>query len=134
MRAILAVNNLGYIGLNDGLPWKSKADFKHFKEMTSGGRLLVGYNTFQTLPPLSGREVILYSSLFDSFHSFGDIDWCIGGKKTYEKLCYLFTELHISHIDDNTIGDTTFPDLRILNPYCKIFNYHFDVDINYRFD
>jgi hypothetical protein len=54
-----------------------------------------------------------------------DIDWCIGGKRTYEKYCHLFTELHISHINDNSIGNVTFPDLSNLNKTCKIFNYNF---------
>ena len=52
-------------------------------------------------------------------------EWCIGGKKTYEKFCDVFTELHISHIDNNKIGNVTFPDLHKLNPNCKIFNYYF---------
>jgi len=54
-----------------------------------------------------------------------NVDWCIGGKKTYEKYAKYFTELHISHIDNNDIGDIMFPDLRDLNKDCKIFNYHF---------
>jgi dihydrofolate reductase len=124
MRGIYAVNNLGYIGLNDGLPWRSKADFKHFKEKTMGARLIVGYNTYQTLPPLKGREIVLYERGMD----LEGIDWCIGGKKTYEELCHLFTELHISYIDDNSIGDTMLPDLRNLNPDCKVFKYSFGVD------
>jgi len=122
LRAIIAVNNLGYVGLNNGLPWRCKEDFKHFKELTMGGRLLVGHNTAQTLPPLSGRVIVLDDRVF---HNNRDIDWCIGGKRTYEKYASLFTELHISHIDDNTIGDVMFPDLRGLNPECKIFNYYF---------
>jgi dihydrofolate reductase len=33
MKAIIAVNNLGFIGLGDGLPWpKCLEDFKHFKQ------------------------------------------------------------------------------------------------------
>lgn len=126
MKAIIAVNNVGMIGLKNSLPWPpNKEDFKHFKEKTLGGTLLVGYNTHQTLPILKGRVIILDS--LENPHpvySMSDV-WCIGGKKTYEKYCHLFTELHISHINDNTIGDTIFPDLRNLNPECKVFNYNF---------
>lgn len=121
MKAIIAVNNLGYIGKGNTMLWRSKDDFTHFKEKTMGCKLLVGYNTSLELPPLKGREVILdQRSIFQK-----DVDWCIGGKKTYEKYCILFTELHISHIDNNDIGDVMFPDLRNLNPDCKIFNYNF---------
>lgn len=124
MKAIIAKNNLSYIGLNNSLPWlPNKEDFKHFKEKTMGGTLIVGYNTYQTLPPLKGRTIIL--DVKDILLTKYDESWCIGGKKTYEKYCHLFTELHISHINDSTIGDTTFPDFRNLNPECKIFNYYF---------
>ena len=125
LRAILAVNNLGYIGKNNKMLWHCPDDFKHFKEKTMGGTLLVGYNTASELPPLKGRTVIL-----DVRNEYcgdpGDSEiWCIGGKKTYEKYAQYFTELHISHIDNNDIGDVMFPDLTNLNPDCKIFNYYF---------
>lgn len=121
-KAIVGVNNLGFIGIGNKMLWHSSEDLGHFKRMTMGGRLLVGYNTFWDLPALKGRELIV-----DNRGEFmTDVDWCIGGKKTYEKYCHLFTELHISHIDNNSIGDVTFPDLTNLNPNCKIFNYHFN--------
>lgn len=132
MKAILAVNNLGYIGFKLGIPWRCKADFQHFKKMTllenRESTLLVGYNTFQTLPPLKGRKIIVVGR--DTF-ALNDIDWCIGGKKTYERFCPHFSELHISHINDNQIGDTMFPDLfrlgMLVEGGCKIFNYNFDL-------
>ena len=124
MKAIIAVNNLGFIGIGNMMLWRSSEDFKHFKEKTMGGRLLVGYNTSLELPPLKGREVVI-----DTRGRWNPdievIDWCIVGKKTYEKYCDMFTELHISHIDDNSIGDVLFPDLSNLNPSCKIINYQF---------
>jgi dihydrofolate reductase len=88
----------------------------------------VGYNTSLTLPRLKNREIFIDERGVFSFN-IDEIDWCIGGKKTYEKFCHLFTELHISHINDNKIGDTTFPDLKNLNPDCKIFNYYFEPNL-----
>jgi dihydrofolate reductase len=120
MKGIIAVNNLGYIGLNNKLLWKSSGDLSHFVKLTMGQRLLVGYNTYSELPPLRNRTIIV-----DTREDILESDWCIGGKKTYEKYSHLFTELHISHIDDNQIGDVTFPDFKNLNPDCKIFNYQF---------
>jgi dihydrofolate reductase len=125
MKAVIAVNNLGFIGLNNGLPWPpNKEDFKHFKSLTMGSTLIVGHNTHQILPPLKGREIILVDRDIPLLH-YLQYDWCIGGKKTYESFCPYFTELHISHINDNSIGDTTFPDFSKLNPNCQIFNYYF---------
>ena len=121
MKAIIAVNNLGFIGKGNTLLWHNKEDLKHFKRLTDGGILLVGYNTFSELPTLPNRGLIIDTRGEYMF----DVDWCIGGKKTYEKYAPFFTELHISHIDDNQIGDTMFPNFIDLNPECKIFNYQY---------
>lgn len=123
MRAIIAVNNLGYIGLRNTLIWNCKSDLQHFKKLTDGQTLLVGHNTSKDLPELSNRTIIV-----DDRKRFKTADWCIGGKKTYEKYCHLFTEIHISRIDNNDIGDTLFPNLQNINPYCKIFTYCFEED------
>jgi len=125
MKAIVAVNNLGFIGLNDKLLWYNKEDLLHFKKMTEGSTLLVGYRTAQALPPLRNRTLIVVDKMEHSTIHYYDADWCIGGKKTYEKFCSSFTELHISHIDNDEIGNVTFPNLSSLNPNCKIFNYNF---------
>jgi len=125
MKAIVAVNNLGFIGKGNTLLWKNTKDLSHFKKMTLGSKLLVGYNTYSGLPKLPNRSVIVVDRMEYSEAHYYECDWCIGGKATYERFCNLFTELHISHIDDNSIGDVTFPDLTKLNPECKVINYYF---------
>lgn len=121
MKAIIAVNNLGYIGKDNKLIWHSPDDLAHFKDLTLGSSILVGYNTYYSLPELPNRDIML-----DDRNYFRlEAEWCIGGKRTYEKYAPYFTELHISHIDDNTIGDVMFPDFKDLNPRCEIFNYNF---------
>ena len=124
MKGIIAINNLGYIGKDNKLMWKSSEDLQHFKRLTEGSRCLVGYNTYLQLPPLINRTVIVDErvSLIEADRQ--NIDWCIGGKKTYEKYAEFFTELHISHIDNNEIGDTMLP-MFLLQTECKIFNYYF---------
>jgi len=125
VRAIVAVNNLGFIGLDDKLLWHNKEDLRHFKNMTYGSTLLVGYRTAMALPPLKNRELIIFDRREHSPTHYYECEWCIGGKKTYEKFCDSFTELHISHINNNEIGNVTFPNLYKLNTNCKIFNYYF---------
>ena len=125
MKAIVAVNNLGFIGLDDKLLWYNKEDLRHFKKMTYDSTLLVGYRTAQGLPPLKNRTLITFDRREYSSTHYYECEWCIGGKKTYETFCDVFTELHISHIDNNDIGNVTFPNLSKLNPKCKIFNYYF---------
>lgn len=92
-----------------------------------GGTLLVGRRTSQTLPKLKGRAIIIVDDN-DIQTDYTMADWCIGGKTTYEQFCDKFTELYISHIDDDTIGDIYFPRLEKLNPNCKIYHYYFKPD------
>jgi len=121
MKAIIAVNNLGWIGIGDKLLWYSSDDLKHFKKMTDGSTCLVGFRTFQALPPLPNRIISV-----DERNGLNlEPQWCIGGKRTYEKYAPYFTELHISRIDNNMVGDVSYPDLTNLNPECKIFEYFF---------
>lgn len=130
MKALIAVNNLGFIGKDNKLMWRSSADLAHFKSLTLNSIMLCGYNTYQTLPKVVKERaaVILWTpeTIFKDLQLNQTI--CIGGKKTYERLSHLFTELHISLINDNQIGDCRFPDFTNLNPACKIFTYHFEVN------
>ena len=124
MKAIIAKNNKDFIGLKGELPWKSSRDLVHFKQLTMGCTLLVGWKTAQTIPDLSGRKIVVYDKN-DTTIDYNQADWCIGGKQTYERFCDRFTELYISHIDDDTIGDTYFPHMEKLNSNCKIYHYYF---------
>jgi len=123
MKGIIAVNNLGFIGKDNKLLWRNVEDLQHFKNLTLNTTLLVGWNTYMNMPELSNRVTILDDR--NSKIDLNLIDWCIGGKRTYEKYSSHFTELHISHINDNSIGDIQQPDWSNLNSECKIYNYHF---------
>lgn len=144
MKAIIAVNNIGFIGKDNKLFWKSKEDLNHFKKLTTNKVLLCGYNTYKALPKVVKERTCVICDTRNQYHLVDDIVnskgvelkglesdiWCIGGKKTYEKYAPYFTELHISHINHNGAGDCVFPDLKNLNPNCKIFNYYFEADEN----
>ena len=60
MKAIVAMAKNRVIGKNSALPWPSiKEDLNHFKEFTTGKTLIVGKNTFDTLPLLKNRECMV---------------------------------------------------------------------------
>jgi dihydrofolate reductase len=129
MKGILAVNNLGIIGKGDSIPWRCNEDLKHFKEMTMGCNCLVGRKTYESLPPLKGRNLIIvgkgyFTNIEEAINSVDKIDWVIGGKSIYEQTCHLWDELHLSAINDNTEGDVDLPDLR--NFTGETFYYVFD--------
>lgn len=62
---LAAMDRNGCIGKDNSIPWKSKEDFKHFFEYTSGrGKiLLMGRKTWESLPDhkLPGRYKIVLS-------------------------------------------------------------------------
>lgn len=128
MKLIIAKNNLDYIGLDNKLPWSCKEDLKHFKEMTMNQKLLVGRVTYEGMPKLNGREMIVVGS---GYHTLDEAlslkpDWVIGGAKLMESVIHLCDEVHVSHINNDTVGDTKFNvDLDSLEGV-KIFNYYFD--------
>lgn len=123
MKAIIGINFGGWIGLNGGLPWHSPDDLKHFKKLTQGCTLLVGYKTALTLPKLKGRTIIIDDGTLTE-DDLKNIDWCIGGRKTYEKYQDLITEWHVSYINDYAIGDTKSPHVKV--DHCKTFTYNFN--------
>jgi dihydrofolate reductase len=61
---IAAVSVDGVIGIDNEIPWRIPEDFKHFRNTTMGHMLLVGYNTYKTLPPkaFEGREYIVLNA------------------------------------------------------------------------
>lgn len=64
--AILAMTNEGIIGKNNSLPWNIPEDLKRFKELTTDQVVIMGRNTFFSLPekfrPLPNRRNIVFSS------------------------------------------------------------------------
>jgi dihydrofolate reductase len=62
--AIAAVGPQNAIGIDDRIPWHSKADFYHFKKTTLGHPCIFGRKTYQGLPkrPLPDRLNIICST------------------------------------------------------------------------
>lgn len=59
---IVATTKDGLIGDSkspNGLPWHIKKDLQFFKTVTTGKTLIVGSKTFETLPNLPGRNIIV---------------------------------------------------------------------------
>lgn len=53
---IAAVSTEGIIATNGQIPWYLPEDLKHFKETTVNNILLVGYNTYLTLPSIAFKN------------------------------------------------------------------------------
>ena len=144
MNLIVAVNNNGTIGQHGKIAWKCKEDMLHFKKLTSRtdgyrNHLIVGSKTAENLPDLNNNGRIVHVVGADSQSlgehvseaMYGEMEygvqaWVIGGAKIYDLLVHLCDEIHISHINDDTVGDTKW---EIPTDYRgKVFHYNFEVN------
>ena len=129
---VVAVDNLFSIGNDNKIPWKQKLDLKRFQELTSNGILIMGYNTYKSIPiKLNNREIrvltrkhINEKPIFDNvtFYSSassilekkrGDYReiFVVGGQKVYETFFPKLTDLYITFVDTTIFGDTFFPEV-----------------------
>jgi dihydrofolate reductase len=142
MKAIMAMSENRCIGKENKIPWYVPNDFKWFKEFTMGNTLIVGKNTFDTLPLLKNRECLVLvkedkimvtnpnqylvnnNSMTGQLITMTDIesysqfrkDYLIvaGGAKTYIKLLPYITEFYVTHVNGNYDGDTFMPEFEHL--------------------
>lgn len=126
IKLMIAVDRNGVMGDKNTLPWKLSDDLKQFKKETIGSPLIMGSNTFTSLPGiLPGREHIVLSttlygdenkSVFTSIKNAIDYlkesehkhVFVIGGANVVRQFAKLnlFDELIITHVDCAIKGDT----------------------------
>jgi len=117
----------GGIGKKGQLPWYIAEDLQNFKQLTLGSTIVMGKNTWQSLPirPLSKRRnIVLSSKQVADVECYTSIEKCIeqlegdaieklfviGGATIYQNFFHRADELHITEVDKMTKGiDTYFP-------------------------
>lgn len=126
---IVAMDRNGVIGKDGGLPWpRIPEDMRHFRRITDGKEIIVGRKTYERLPSLPGRFVVVLSRTRGS----GDFPGCwdavdrpedelrelliqadegivIGGAATYAAFEPHVSEAHVTLVDGDHPGDTVFP-------------------------
>jgi dihydrofolate reductase len=116
MKLIVACDPKGGIGYNNKLPWsKIEGDLPRFKELTQGQNIVMGRNTWESLPkkPLPNRtNYVLSSKMVDYAVTVFTIDlvpndsWIIGGAKVIETCWSLIDEIHLSRTFTEYTCDT----------------------------
>ena len=120
---IAALDDKGGVGFKGGLPWpKNSADLKWFKEVTMGKTLIGGHNTFETLPPLPGRNIRVVSRDDEPVHVIAGLALdgveeavVIGGSKTYRKWLPYVDRFYIGRIRGEFESDTYCEELKLWN-------------------
>lgn len=132
MKAIACVDRFLGLGYKGQLLFHLKEDLKRFKEVTTGQTLVMGYNTFQSLPngPLPFRTNIVLSkhheikdhrvvtvkseSELNNYLASKNIPtdsvWIIGGEQIYKQFLGKCEELYLTIVDDVKKADSFFPD------------------------
>ncbi|MCB9655727.1 MAG: dihydrofolate reductase [Deltaproteobacteria bacterium] len=119
----------GIIGVGGALPWHYPADLRRFKRLTLGKTVIMGRNTWASLPkkPLVDRRNIVitrrpldelpreraptlvetYTSLADALGAATDDVWFIGGAQIYREAMPLANLIDVTYIPDDIADDPT---------------------------
>jgi len=128
IRAILAHDAYWGIGKDGDLPWpKNTEDLQWFKESTAGGVVVMGAETWRSLPrkPLPGRENVVITrrddieadvvvdlpsaiKLLPQMNYTKDV-WIIGGAWTLKQLLTYCDELWLNDVGNDYDCDTFLP-------------------------
>ena len=131
IKGILAHDSYWGIGKDGDLPWpKNSDDLKWFKECTNGCAVVMGRNTWESLPfkPLPNRQNIVVSTteIEGATHTFGEgfkeriVDlnfefpvWIIGGAQLIEGCLDIIDELWLNNVEGDYYCDTFLPAKKI---------------------
>lgn len=124
---IAAMSANRVIGMNNDLPWRMPADWKHFKSLTMGHHLIMGRKTFESIDqPLPGRttvvvtrqtgyakEGVLVARSIDQALQMaaGDDEvFVAGGAQIYQQMLPRADRMYLTSIHEEFEGDTDFPE------------------------
>jgi len=123
---VVAMARNGVIGRDNTLPWHLPADLRHFKSVTWGKPILMGRKTFQSIGrALPGRTnlvltrdphwradgVVVLHSVSAALAQIGAAPELavIGGADIFRLLLPQATRIHLTRIEAEIAGDTSFP-------------------------
>ena len=114
------------IGRDGGLPWHLPSDLRRFRELTTGGTVVMGRRTYESLPdafrPLPDRRNVVLTSdpgyRADGAEVVGDLDaalaapcFVIGGGEVYAQALPRAQRVYATELEAEVDGDTFFPPL-----------------------
>jgi thymidylate synthase/dihydrofolate reductase len=105
---VAAISKNGIIGLNGTLPWNIPEDLRHFRELTAGHVVIMGHNTWTSLParvkPLPDRINIVLSKEVAMETLPDNVHWVIDRSRSDEFVPVppegLRTLIHRLHVED----------------------------------
>jgi dihydrofolate reductase len=126
---IVAIAENNAIGKDNQLLWHLSDDLKRFKKLTTGHTVIMGRNTFLSLPngALPNRRNIVISdqpdetfegcemahSIDEALQLAGDTDECfvMGGGMVYRQMMPMAGRLYLTKVHQSFEADTFFPEI-----------------------
>lgn len=120
LTVVLAANKNWLIGKNQKLPWRLKADLNSFKAITIHENVVMGKNTYNSLPKngLPGRDMYVFSktierddSKFTKLTKFTELEsiknpYIVGGAELYNRYIPKCDVLYITRVDCDEYNGT----------------------------
>lgn len=129
---VVAIDRQHCIGKANAMPWHISEDFKHFKQITQGGIVIMGRKTFESIGrPLPERSnwvisrdpnwqhagVQVAASIEQALEkASAELDqveknslFIIGGAEIFKQTLAIADRLEITHVDLDVHGDAFYP-------------------------
>ena len=123
---IAAIGKNNELGKDNNLIWHIKEDLANFKKLTMGKKIVMGANTYHSLPKkLHGRTYIIlsksltniegatifsdFNELLDYLKSLDEEIMVIGGASIYKLFLPYADKLYLTEIDADADADVYFP-------------------------
>lgn len=149
IKLIAAIGKNNELGKDNNLIWHLKEDLHFFKEETTGHKIIMGYNTFLSLPRLLSNRthivlthhninkegVIVFSdfnALLNYLKTLDEEVYVIGGATIYQLFLNYADELILTEIDDMKEADVYFPIWNKENYIEEVINYQQEEEISYK--
>ena len=126
LELVVAVADNGVIGADLGLPWRQRADLRHFKQLTMGHPIVMGRRTWARIgralpgrlnsvltrqPTYVADGATVVSSLGEAIAAAGGAPalMVIGGAELYAQALPAAAVLHLTELHGTPQGDVRFP-------------------------
>lgn len=144
---IAAVDNSFGIGKDGTIPWVAHYDKDFFAKMTYGFTIIMGKNTYRSLPkylnnrthivvsstPLHDPNIQQVQSVKEAIDKSGTTTYVIGGENIYRDALQYATHIYLTHIFGKFECDTFFPTLSWRWSITNWSEIHHDDTVNCRF-
>lgn len=145
---VAAIGKNNELGKNNDLIWHLPNDLKFFKEVTMGKIVVMGFNTYKSLPkklpgrimivltskPIDDDDIIVYNNIDELLNDFKNKDlYIIGGASIYKFFVDKADIMYLTEIDaTDNMADVYFPNFDKDNWNIEELKENSDNGIKYR--